>query len=324
MNNYLEATIYSLLSCDLLNNYFINQNWKKDYTANVKRCYKDETLSQLTIYNRCINSFIYKFIVLVYKYHHENSLKKIDFSYFDNTEVLMSWVNLWTSVYVSNDVNEFLNYIIERIHEYIEYNVNFTYSNIPEENKDLFERSKSKYYDLFTRSKKDNLNMEKWSMIYNIFCFQVIYQPNNSFINKTRLQLSIKDDDVTLSSIMNDNLNNQHLFLWSLPQILIVVIRRFSGNTKKMNNISIPLLIDVARFKHVAYPQLNTQYMLISVIYHLGTTFKNTENYVDYCTINKINDKWISTGSLKLPTKIDDFKNIDNATPYVMFYKKII
>ena len=98
--------------------------------------------------------------------------------------------------------------------------------------------------------------------------------------------------------------------LWRIPNILIISLKRFTDDLRKLNNqIKIPEILDLSKY---SIPKSNTIYNLKSVAHHFGNA--NSGHYYATCLKNK---KWYTYDDLDI--KQTDNPNHDNG--YILFYE---
>ena len=166
------------------------------------------------------------------------------------------------------------------------------------------------------------------------------YKYNDDLINLINLYmnnpLNIVEDvhfDIQPENIKrNSNEKNQFIYL---PNILCIILKRFEydlstySSIKLINNINIPLELDLERFFHPFFKNLNTKtkYILCSAILHLGKS-KDSGHYITINRdMNNLDDFYLYNDETveKLTSynqNISDYANINNSA-YILFYMKV-
>lgn len=103
---------------------------------------------------------------------------------------------------------------------------------------------------------------------------------------------------------------------WRLPQVLMLFIKRFDSNLKKINNpIDVNETLDLSAY---TMNKKNRQYSLVSIGCHCGSM--NNGHYFAIC--RQPNNKWAiyDDDSIRY---IDDYKSVASNLYYVLFYEII-
>lgn len=242
-----------------------------------------------------------------------------------------------------NDAHEFLNLLIDIMHEGLSKEVNITISgNVINEIdsmaldamkrwKDFFKSNYSKIIDIFYGqyiSTIKSLDKQLVSKTYEPFpSIEIeipelenvsIYDCFNHFISQEILDGENKYywEDKNESLISTKNLR-----IWNCPKILIIVLKRFVNQNGKLlkNNkfINFPINnLNLVKYCD-GYDKFNSIYNLYSICNHSGS--KNFGHYYSYCKNN--NGKWYEYNDNRV-SEIQESKIITN-NAYCLFYKKI-
>ncbi len=282
------------------------------------------------------------------------------------------------------DSQEFINILLDKIHEENKSEVTLKYKNIPEDimnyidirkkkceslenekNPELLEL-KIKDFEFFTNSFPkeetifksldywDNYIKKNYSPIIDIFTGLFMGEItcktcNSKFTNFEPfniLPLPIPDNVQNLNDCLKefskceilegDNKYNcscckqytnaeKRLYLWDLPELLIVQMKRFTNNgrnTRKNNDI-IKFPFENLTFddNYHEYRKRNYNYDLYGVVYHMGSLHGG--HYISF-TKNPINNNWYRFNDETvhhIPNdKIEE--EILNGGSYILFYKK--
>jgi ubiquitin C-terminal hydrolase len=235
-----------------------------------------------------------------------------------------------------NDVQEFLVFMIESMHNSLCKKVNMTISGSVENDLDKNAWEAMKNWKIFF---KDN-----YSIFVELFYSQIsssIYSLDGKLLS-TNYQpscfytLPISTDSKTLYDCfdkfaMREKLDGENKWLneetneyievykkinfWSLPKILIIVLKRFNNNREKITNlIKFPFELDLCKYC-VGYKKNTYKYDLISVANHDGSL--NGGHYYSY--IKNLNDKWYTYNDTNVSEMSKDEVVSDSA--YCLFYQ---
>lgn len=231
-----------------------------------------------------------------------------------------------------NDIAEFLIFCFDCFHESIKREVDMKIIGNVENEKDILAK---KCYKMIK-----NIYKDKYSEIIHLFYgihISNISSLESNYINKTPepfifLNLEICGDnlydcidnytkeellpnklEVDEKTKKRENVKKKILF-WSLPDILIITLKLFNNNGKKIRKkINIPLT-DLDLNKYVIGYDKNNCYDLYGICNHLGGS-SNFGHYTSFIKVN--NEKWFCFDD----TNISEINvNTDNA--YCLFYSK--
>ena len=233
--------------------------------------------------------------------------------------------------YDQNDPSELLIYLLDQFHNDIKRSVDMNIKGISKNNTDDLA---IKCYKM----KKQTLEKE-YSELYDLFYFieinQVFNNNNLENIPQWNCQLSLPLPDkykekngISLynciedySKITNIN-NNKHIQsrFWNFPNVLVIVLQRFSSTFNKNNIlVTFPLEnLDISKYV-IGYNSNKYVYDLIGVCNHSGNIMGG--HYTCYSK-NK-NKQWVHYND----TNASLVKNLDSIisnNAYCLFYKKNI
>lgn len=235
-----------------------------------------------------------------------------------------------------NDVQEFLVFMIESMHNALCKKVRMVISGSVENDLDKCALEAMKNWKLFF---KDN---------YSIFV-ELFYSQNSSSIYSldgkllsTNYQpccyytLPILENSKTLYDCFDNYTNREKLTgenmwlnedtgeyievykkinFWKLPNVLIIVLKRFTNDGDKINNlIKFPFELDLRKYC-VGYKKNTFTYNLISVANHDGSL--NGGHYYSY--VKNMNGKWYNYND----TNVSEMKKDDiiTSSAYCLFYQ---
>ena len=237
-----------------------------------------------------------------------------------------------------NDVQEFLVFFIDTMHEELKRKVNITISG-----KIVNDLDKMAYEAM---KEWKNYFKNNYSSIIDIFYGQLVsrikvidedidsytYSPICTFSLPIKLEdnINIYDcfDLFTQSQILDGENKwkydkdgkyydiEKSLMIWKFPNILIIHLKRFTNNGNKIVKlIDFPIdNLDLTKYC-VGYDKKKSIFSLVGVCNHIGTL--NSGHYYSYC---KQNDEWYNFDDTSV-SKINKNDIITN-NAYCLFYKK--
>ena len=235
-----------------------------------------------------------------------------------------------------NDVQEFILFMIDNMHNVLSKKVSMTISgnvcndldkcamDAMKSWKIYFKDNYSIFVDLFYSQLSSSilsLDGELLSTTYDPSCFytlpitensETVYDCFDNFTIKEKL-----DGD---NKWHNDKTNEyievyKKLNFWSLPKILIIVLKRFDNNgNKKGKLIKFPFELDLCKYC-VGYKKNSYNYNLISVSNHDGSL--NSGHYYSY--VKNMNGNWYNCNDTMI-SKMDK-SNVVSKSAYCLFYQ---
>ena len=240
--------------------------------------------------------------------------------------------------YAQNDLTEFLNFIIDCFHEAIKREVEMDITGDAETERDKLAVScYNMYIRMYSKEYSEILNLFYGIHVSKLEFTNGDYQSSSPepFFN---ISLPIPDkENVTLydcfdkytekevmdgdNKVTNEKTNEKEdctkqLLFFSLPQILIVILKRFNNNSRRKNTlVDIPLAnLDLNKYV-VGYEDKNTRYDLYGICNHMGTHLGG--HYTAYIKVN--NKKWYHFND----KSVSEFKgNLISKNSYCLFYRK--
>ena len=235
-----------------------------------------------------------------------------------------------------NDVQEFLVFIIDSMHNGLSKNVNMVISGSVENELDkcaleamknwklFFKDNYSIFVDLFysqTSQTIYDLNGKSLSTTYQPSCFytlpidsnsKTLYDCFDNFTSKEKLD----GDNKWLNEKTNEYIEvYKKINFWKLPKILIVVLKRFNNDEEKINNlIKFPFELDLCKYC-VGYSKNKYKYNLISVANHNGSL--NGGHYYSY--VLNLNGNWYNYNDTNVSKMEKD--NVITQSAYCLFYQ---
>jgi ubiquitin C-terminal hydrolase len=239
-----------------------------------------------------------------------------------------------------NDVQEFLVFFIDSLHEELKHKVNISITGKIVNDLDKMA------YDAMKQWK--NYFKNQYSEIINIFYGQtvshikVIGEDIHSYnydaictfslpINRDKEDTHIYDCfDLFTNTQILDGENKwkydkdgkyydieKNLMIWKFPNVLIIHFKRFDNNGQKINTlIDFPIdKLDLMKYC-VGYEKKKSKFSLFGIINHIGNI--NSGHYYSFC---KNNDNWYKfddSSVVKLKKE-----NLITENAYCLFYKKI-
>ena len=166
-----------------------------------------------------------------------------------------------------------------------------------------------------------SLKGELLSTTYEPSCFYAlpikdeddnIYKCFDNFTSEDRLD----GDNKWLNEKTKEYIEvNKKINFWSLPKILIVVLKRFDNRGRKKNNmIKFPFELDLSKYC-VGYKKNTYKYNLISVANHDGSL--NSGHYYSY--VKNLNDNWYTYNDTMVSQM--ESSNVVSQSAYCLFYQ---
>ena len=243
--------------------------------------------------------------------------------------------------YNQNDIQEFIEFFIDNLHEGIckEVEINITGEPVNQVDhmalqamtqwKNFFKNNYSICVDLFygqfvskILSLEDNTD---YSHSYEPFCYLTLPIPNNENVNiydclKHFCKTEVLDDDCKWKSEKHNKEVKavRQMMFWSTPKILIIVFKRY-GNRGGKRNCKIDFPLENLNLENycVGYDKFNSKYSLYGICNHGGGT--GFGHYWAYC--KNENGYWHKYDDEDVTTI--DKNNIVTSNAYCLFYKKI-
>ncbi len=248
------------------------------------------------------------------------------------------------SGFAQNDLPEFLFFVIDCFHNALKRSVSMNIVGTTKNETDILAK------ECFAMIKK--LYSETYSELLNLFFgihVSLIQDPNNNNILSVspepfctiNLPIVIKDNSNECSILecfdlytqkeylegsnawFNEKTNlkeniNKSIQFWSLPNILIIDLKRFNNYNKKINTLVTSPLTNLDLSKYVVgYDKDSFKYDLFGITNHSGGCLGG--HYTAY--VKNANNKWYHFNDTNV-NEIDESKIISNKA-YCLFYKKI-
>lgn len=244
--------------------------------------------------------------------------------------------------YAQNDLPEFLSFILECFHNSLQQKVEVeilgkrqnTTDDLAikcyEMIKNIYEKEYSPLLDLFYGISVSNIRNNKGKILSSkpeIYMMLDIPLPNSD----TNKNISLIDcfnlyckeevldgDNMWLNEKTNEKeVVNKSMLFWSLPNILIVSLKRFSNNNRKRNDlVDIPLEnLDLSNYV-IGYKSKSYIYDLYGVCDHSGECMGG--HYT--ASVLKSNGKWYRFNDTEV--KQISNKKVISSKAYCLFFKK--
>lgn len=235
-----------------------------------------------------------------------------------------------------NDVQEFLLFMIDNMHNALNKKVNMVISGTVCNDLDkaaleamkswkiYFKDNYSIFVDLFysqLSSSIYSLDGELLSTTYDPCCFYALpitsssknlYDCFDNFTSSDRLD----GDNKWLYEKTKEYIEvDKKINFWSLPKILIIVLKRFDNNGRKNGNlIKFPFELDLCKYC-VGYKKNSYKYNLVSVANHVGSL--NSGHYFSY--VKNTNGNWYKFDDTMVSQM--DKSNVVSNSAYCLFYQ---
>jgi|TARA_B110001469_G_scaffold16668_1_gene16882 ubiquitin C-terminal hydrolase len=318
---YMNSAIQCLSHTQPLTNYFLNKQFVNDYNQKSKTCNLAKEWYRLVDglhEDNCVVSpkSFYRTIV------HQSEEMGISFGFGNQ-----------------NDVQEFLVFFIDSLHEALCKEVVITISGtIKNETDKMALKAMTNWKEFFKNSYSKIIQLFYGQMVTRIFvngivkstnyspiCFFTLYIPENKanptiydcFDNFTGIEKMTGDnkwkDD---NGITHDA--EKKIDIWDFPEVIIVSINRFNNRGQKRNDmVQYPIVnLDLSKYC-IGYNKYKSKYNLYGICNHTGGS--NSGHYFSYCKLKdghwyEFNDSSVS--------KISNDKLVTSSA-YCLFYKKM-
>lgn len=322
---FMNSAIQCLSNTEILTEYFLSKSYLKDIKST-------DNCDLLTQWVRLLNGMWESDCIVS-----PNSFHK--------TFRIISLKNgrHMFSGFAQNDVQEFLTFTIDTLHECLSKEVSITIKGKIMNEKDkialeamkswklYFKDNYSKIIDIFYGELVNTISSYETNKVlsrsYQPMCFFTLPIPNKNdisiydcldlFCNATILD---GDNKYKIEKTNKYVKAEKSITFWSLPKILIICLKRFDNNFRKINNtIDFPINnLDLTKYC-IGYDKKNSIYDLYAISNHSGGL--GGGHYYSYCKNAKTN-KWYTFNDSHV-SEMSENSLVKN-TAYVLFYKKKI
>jgi ubiquitin C-terminal hydrolase len=313
---FMNSIIQSLSNTLSLTDYIITREYKED--VNIKH-----------------NEILQSFANLIVNIWDKNELIRPR-SFVENTSKYIDKYRYPTQ----QDSHEFLINILEIIHKAVSYEIEMTIHGSAKTKADFLEKKSLERWFTFYNKEYSIINKLFGGMMLNSVSCNNCNDLDDVFEPYFNISLPI-DDCITLSDcfsnyFINENLIewscdkckkngcNKKISMWSLPDYLIIHLKRFGNNGEKItHNIKYPL-DDLDLTKYINSNKCDKShyiYTLYSVNYHSGNA--NSGHYWTAC--KNLDGNWYNYDDESL-SKYKNENDVINNNAYILFYyrKKIV
>lgn len=318
---YMNSAVQCLSHTKMLTDYFLSKDFVGDFN------YKSKT------------SIICKeWFRLLHGLHEENCTISPK-SFYRNIVILSHEVGMEFGYGNQNDVQEFLVFFIDALHESLCKEVVITISGTIEHDtdklafkamsnwKEYFKDCYSKIIQLFYGQMITNISIDNEikSQNYSPICFFTVPIPDTQ--NKNVNVLECFDEFTKKELLTNDNKwksENGQLYeaetyvnIWEFPDILIICLNRFTNNgRKKYNLVEFPIDgLDLSKYC-VGYNKYKSIFNLYGVCNHTGNM--SSGHYYAYCKVK--HGEWYEFNDSSVTSM--NKNNVVTNNAYCLFYEK--
>lgn len=237
--------------------------------------------------------------------------------------------------FAQNDLTEFLNFLLTSFHESIKREVEMDIKGNIENNTDKLAISCYKMMkNMYSSEYSEFLNMFYGIHVSKIiskesdynsvtpepfFMLDVPISDNKTLIDSVRLYTKVEHLDDKISTDNGKEIATKQLVFWSLPNILIITLKRFNNENKKNTEmIDFPLdNFDLSEHM-VGYNKKSYIYELYGICNHVGGV--SGGHYTSF--VKNANGKWYHYND----TNVNQIKesSIKTNMAYCFFYRKKI
>ena len=239
--------------------------------------------------------------------------------------------------YAQNDLTEFMTFLFDSFHESIKREVEMNIKgNIKNDTdklaltcynmmKTMYKKEYSEFLKMFYGIHVSQINSLESN--YSNITPEPFFNINVSIDNGDKLvkcldnytKKEVLDGD---NKVLNDKINKKEkaekcIMFWSLPDILIITLKRFSNSNKKNNkNIHFPLKnLDMSKYV-VGYDKKTYKYDLFGICNHMGGV--SGGHYTAF--VKNANNNWYHFNDTRV-SKIKE-SELQSSHAYCFFYRK--
>ena len=323
---YMNSAIQCLSNIEQLRTYFITKKFTEDLNRN-----KEELGLVVQWYKLIVG--LWKQNCVISPNSFRNEVRVLAFKQGVNMNLVGNG---------QNDVQEFILFLINSMHNCLSKKVNMTISGkvITEQDKKalaafkswklFFKDDYSIFIDLFYGQHSSSiysLDKKLLSTTYEPFCYLTLPIPEKETpiniydcLNLYTSEEKLEGDNKWYHEEKKEYIDClKQIKFWSSPKFLIIVLKRFLNNgSKKTNRIQFPLdNFNISKYC-VGYSKNKNLYKLRAVSNHIGSL--NSGHYFAYCLNN--NGKWYNYND-RTVQEINK-EEIVSEKAYCLFYEKII
>lgn len=239
-----------------------------------------------------------------------------------------------------NDMQEFLLFFIDGLHESLSREVEISISGEPQNEIDKmaieamsvwkthFKNNYSKIIEIFYGQFVSSIytdNQKYISRTYDPVCYFTLSIPENMknitiydcFDRYTAMEKMTGNTQWYCEEVNKKLDANKDIKIWSFPKVLIIIFKRFRNNSSKIDNfINFPKNnMNLSKYC-VGYHKNECNYDLVGICNHTGNTLGG--HYFSYC--KNSNNKWYEYNDSRVEEL--DNKNIISNKAYCLFYIK--
>lgn len=321
---YINSAIQCLASIPQIKQYFLEKKFVQDLNRNANE----------------LNLVIQWYKILNSKYSNNSVISPQSFRKEIAIISLKEGINLNFVGNGQNDVQEFLLFLIDKMHNGVSRKVNVNITGKVKNDLDkkaleamkiwkiFFKDSYSIFIDLFysqNSSRIYNLDKELLSTNYDPLCYHTLPIPEienpdvyDCFDLFTNMELMEDEENLYFDEKKKEFIKSyKEIKFWSLPKILIVVLKRFLKNGNKIDKkVTFPLEnLDLCKYC-VGYKKNTYKYDLFAISNHIGNL--NSGHYYAYCKMEDNN--WYNFNDTSVSSINQEDLITENA--YCLFYKK--
>lgn len=321
---YMNSAIQCLASIEEVKQYFLSKDFLEDINKKSNEC----------------NLIVQWYKLLLGKYSKNSVISPESFRREIRIVSLKEGINLNFVGNGQNDVQEFLLFLIDKMHNGICRKVNINITGKVKNDLDkcaleamktwkiYFKDNYSIFIDLFycqNSSRIYDLDKKLLSTNYDPICYHTIPIPEIDNPNIydcldlfTTMELIDDKDNLYFNEKTKEYIKfHKEIKFWSLPKVLIIVLKRFMNNGSKITStVDFPLSsLNLSKYC-VGYKKQNNIYDLVAVSNHTGSL--QGGHYFAYCKMS--DDKWYNFNDNTV-SRINK-NNIISSNAYCLFYIK--
>jgi len=319
---FSNSIIHCLAHTIKLTDYLLSPRYKKDY---IESNFKHKKQYEVVL----------NYINILHKIWEKNELITPNSFYKVISKNLLKYNNN-----DQHDSHEFLIDFLDVLHNVLSYKINVNINGeIKNDHDELMKKSFIFWSKMYQNSYSEIIKIFNGLTLNSIQCNHCKYESDNIFESYNCLNINLNNSN-TLNSCFDNYFNNTNindwkcekcdnygctksLKLWSLPNYLIIQLKRFDENGNKINTFIDFPIDDLDITNHISNKKKDPNhyiYSLYAVNYHSG----DIKNGHYWSSIKSLDNTWytFNDGNINKINNINLKNHIVTSNAYILFYYK--